>query len=245
MTQRDLTGPVRFSQLKKMALSPAHYRAQFEIEDDDSPQKKLGRLVHALVLGGNYVVYDGERRGGAWNTFREAHAGEEIVTVKEYDTASRMANAVLSHEDAAELLRGEHEVELQWSLNDRLCGGRVDVIGPGYVTELKTGASAEPGMFRRSGARMGYHAQLSWYAHGARSCTMDVKTAHIVADESKWPHVVTTFDVTERALEHGTQQWRLWWERLMACEAANVWPAYTQTRVEFDTEEDVELDYDD
>ena len=86
--------PVRFSNLRLMAKSPAHYRAALDGEREDTLAMRLGRLVHALVLGGDYLVWDGTRRGKEWDRFAEENAGREIVTASELAQAEPVAAAV-------------------------------------------------------------------------------------------------------------------------------------------------------
>lgn len=238
--------PVRFSRLKVIGQSAAHYLGQFEEEREDNAQLRFGRLAHSLILGGKVVVYPKERRGKAWLAFQEANQGAEIVTLAEYDRAHKIAASVDRHPDAP-LLNGEHEKELAWMLEGRACGARLDVLGVDYVTELKTTTSAEPGWFTRNGGRMAYHAQLSWYMSAARLCypRREFTCAYIIAVETRHPYVVTSFEVPERALDFGARLWRSWWETLMGCERSEQWPAYTQTRALFDPTPDVELTYGD
>ena len=56
----DKTLPVHFSALKHIGRSPAHYLANLET-DRDSPAMQLGRLIHAMVLGGApYAIWEGK-----------------------------------------------------------------------------------------------------------------------------------------------------------------------------------------
>lgn len=64
---------LHFSRLKLMAMSPAHFRAGTK---RDTRAMGIGTLVHALVLSGDLIVYDGERKGGAWASFKALVAGE-------------------------------------------------------------------------------------------------------------------------------------------------------------------------
>lgn len=67
--------PVHFSRLKLMALSPAHYLAADE-HREETPAMRMGSLVHARTLGGELIVYDGERGStNAWKAFKALVSG--------------------------------------------------------------------------------------------------------------------------------------------------------------------------
>jgi xanthine/CO dehydrogenase XdhC/CoxF family maturation factor len=204
----------------------------------------FGSLVHALVLGGDYVVFGGERRGNAWTEFEQCNAGRMIVTMKELAKAEKVASAVKRNEDAVKWLDGQRERDLEWTAYGVKCGGRVDVIGKRWVTELKTTQSADPMRFPNQALRMGYHAQLAWYREGARQLGHMIEDAVIVAVETVEPFAVTVFQLTPRALEEGHKLNALWMERARVCRESNFWPAYTQTITPLDVPEDVELTID-
>lgn len=71
-----MTDQVRFSRLKWMARSPLHYRHASVTE---TAATRGGTLVHAMLLGGDVIRYDGERSGSAWAHFKGLVAGEEYV----------------------------------------------------------------------------------------------------------------------------------------------------------------------
>jgi hypothetical protein len=235
--------PVHFSDLKHMALSPAHYRARLDGEKRDTPAMMRGRLVHGLALGGGYqcAIYEGERRGKAWSEFKAAHPGVDIVTGEEYSEAERVATAVRQHPIAGPLLVGELETHVEWEMLGRKCSSRLDVLGDGFITDLKTSASSEPGRFSRGALRMCYHAQLAFYADAASFVGKPPREAFLVAVEPEPPYAVTVLRATPRALEEGRKLCRLWMERLLACEAANEWPEYVQAIVDLDIVEDADL----
>ena len=230
--------PVHFSSLKQMALSPAHYRYSVDHGVDETRAMRVGSVVHALVLGGPYHLYEGERRGKAWSEFRDEHAdGHTIVTSSEYEDAAAIAAAVLADPVAAQVLAGPHQTELtlEWEWLGRACAGRLDLVRSDVVVELKVSNSAEPDRFERLAFRLGYHAQLAWYL---RALGRPLSSrAVIVVVEDKPPYPVTVRQLTERALEMGEKQCRLWIERLLCCEAADAWPGYAQTVIPLDVPE--------
>lgn len=224
----------------------------------------------ALVDGAEYFVFDGPHQGTAWK-WAKADAGERaivtsadvelamvarelqaarreagryalpIVTSSEYSVAARVAEAVRSHPIARELLEGETERPLEWPVLGRACAGQLDVLASTRVVDLKTSTKTEPEWFRRHAIGMRYHAQLEWYRAGAVACGYPIEECFVVAVETRPPYAVTCLRLTERALEAGAKTVRLWMERLLACEQADEWPAYVQSIVDLDVEDDFGL----
>lgn len=235
-------GAIHFSRLRLMAKSPAHYKAADEFPREDTLAMRIGRLIHAMVLGGTYHVWDGTRRGKAWDEFEVAHLGEEIVTRSEVETAEPVAAAVIAHFGASALLDGDRERRVEWALAGRSCAGRLDVLGAGFITDLKTTTNAEPGWFTRHAIGMGYHAQLAWYRDGVEAAGLPMpERVYVVAVETKPPYVVTPLELTDRAIDMGRRTYRLWFERLLVCEKSDFWPGYVQGVAPFDVPEDEAL----
>lgn len=230
--------PVRWSNLKNMALSPLHYRARL-LAGRDTSSMKLGRVVHHLLLGGGeIVVFDGERRAGKiWDAFAAEHADKEIVKASELAEAERIAAAVRDNAEALSLLFGSKERLIDWEFCGRKMRSHLDVLGARWVTDLKTTRSAKPEWFRWQAIKMAYHAQLAAYVDAARYVGAPVEEAYLVAVETEEPYAVTAMRLTERALEDGRKLNRLWMERLLSCEATGEWPGYVQSIVDLDTAE--------
>ena len=70
---------LRFSRLRWMARSAAHYRVAEELASKETPARRLGTATHALALGGEILVYDGERKGNAWKAFEGLVRGEDFL----------------------------------------------------------------------------------------------------------------------------------------------------------------------
>lgn len=229
---------VSFSRLKKIARSPAHYLADLRATPADNASKRFGRLVHKVTLGGDYAVWEGERRGNAWKDFAKLNDGTEICTASELVEAKRIATALDRHPLAAPLLIGAKEQLIEWELRGRKCKSVLDVIGNGFIADLKTTTDARPDWMIRQAFRMGYHAQMAWYQRAAASFGGEV---YLIAVETTDPYPVTVLRVTPRSLAEGDKMCRLWFEQLMNCEESNQWPEYSQSIVDMDPPGDFSL----
>jgi hypothetical protein len=239
--------PVRFSHLKHMGTSPAHYRASLT-STHETPAMRLGTLVHAMVLGrtGGLAVYEGTRRGKAWDEFRAANDGTLIVTASERDAAQPIADAVATDPHAAQLLTkpGLFEHRIEWMRAGRACAGTPDFFNATTIVDLKTCATADP---RRWTGRFGeirkrsYHSQLAWYADGIEAAGMPKpREAYLIAVETRAPFPVVVYRIEGSELEAGRRQYSAWWEALRVCEEANHWPGYAQHVVSVEADEDDE-----
>jgi hypothetical protein len=233
--------PVRFSNLKRMKDSPAHYRHACQFSDDsESLARKMGTVTHALCFGTpEVVVYTKRRQGKAWDQFNAEHtaAGMVIASPREYAASKAMADALRSHPIAAPLMFDggcSYEQQVSWRMNDLSCTGRIDVIHPAAVVDLKTARTARPESFLRSAEWMGYHAQVVWYMDGLAAAGSDLLAPYIIAVESGAPNPVVVFKLTEQAVDMGRRLYRLWLEQLAGCIESNQWPGYAQSVVDFD-----------
>lgn len=235
---------IRFSRLKNMALSPAHYRHSLAAEFD-SPALRNGRLVHHAVLGASpstsrpVEIFDGgARRGKAWDAFLAAHPDADIFLRSEHERAQASADAILGDREAMAAIRaaGERiEQTISWTVSGLECSGTPDAVSPLALVDVKSTMTADP---RRWLGRWGelrkraYHAQLAWYLDGvvAAGCEPP-KRVCIVAVETKAPHPVTVFDLEPCELEAGRRLYRAWVEELRVCLDADHWPGYAERPV--------------
>lgn len=231
--------PLHFSQLKAISRSPLHYQHGLSVPLDDTKSLRMGRAVDAILFGTCGVVdYKGQRRGKEWEAFAAANAGAICLNATEAAQVRGMAKALEQHSDAMFLLSGTRQKTIRWSISGRECEGTPDSFRGIVLADLKTCESSQPERFPWKGRRYAWHAQLTWYAEGlALSGHTRPTELYNVAVESKAPHPVTVFELTERAKDEGNRTWRLWFERLRVCEESDTWPAYAQGRVPFDVPE--------
>lgn len=238
---------LRFHHLKAMGQSPAHCLASFADDKRKTPQISIGSGTHGLLLGKPVIEYPGKvRRGKEWEAFRSLHPFATILSRSEMAVSRRVVEAIKAHPIASSLLfaKGvEHEKSIAWTQQGRERQSTPDALcGTDYLVELKTTRCAEPGRFARDAMYRGYHAQVAdqCAAVEAREGKRPA-AAYIIAVESGSPHAVTVLKLTDRALEQGAKLCRLWFERFIACELANSWPAYCEAVTDFDVPDD-ELD---
>jgi hypothetical protein len=241
---------LHFSQLSKFQESPQHFLAAVERDYKASGSMRKGSAAHALIFGDrDVVVYDGVRRGKAWDAYQEEHAGDIIVIQSEYEPAARMAESVLRNAHAKELLGRcrSFETFIQWTRSGLRCGGTPDAYGPGLLVDLKTTKTSNPDKFARSVDQYSYHAQLAWYRYGLQAKGHTVDECYIVAVESAAPYVTQVFRMAPRRLDFGDRLCTLWMERYRVCSETDTWPGYSETIVDLDVpdylDDSVEMDF--
>lgn len=241
--------PTRFSLLKLMAASPAHYEHACQRPQDDTIASRLGGLaadrkealrfgtaVHLFLLGAADKVgrFGSRRAGKAWESFQAECAAEgkvEILSDREWSAASSVADSIRRSELAMRLLFDGTIVEqrIDWTFVGKPTRSTPDARSRAHLADLKTAITAEPGAFTRHALRLCYHAQAWLYAEAIEaSGAPRPADAYIVAVEKAPPMPVSILRITERALEVGEMLCRGWIERLNVCEATGQWPAYLQ-----------------
>ena len=238
--------PRRFSRLKLMDESPAHY--EDGTVEETSPMRK-GTALHAFLLGQKHrvVVYKGRRdpRAAAWQEFQKEHEGKCILIPSEAEPVLAMRASVEKHRRAMELLEGEQERRIEWDFGGKRCAGTPDSVrdysAHRRVTELKSTLCAKPVRLIKRARWSHWHAQVAWYSEGLdRTMSypqLPCEEHYVVAVESKKPFNVTTLRVTPEMITKGQKAWRAWWERLEVCEQSNHFPGYSEADIDWVDEE--------
>jgi exodeoxyribonuclease VIII len=232
--------PLHFSDLSKIGRSPAHFRWHMLNGSEKTKPMRIGSIVHQEILGppsgGAIRVFKGSRRSGpAWVAFEAANKDCEIVTSAEYAEANDVLESIKCDEIARPYLVGRHEVPLTFERDGVVFETRgIDVLGDGFITDLKTARAAFPASFYSEISRRCLHAQLRLYRDGAASlnmCAPDT-ACYLVAAETSPPWPVITVHVSEAWLDVGARILSKWIEAFKNCRAANEWPAYAQSVLE-------------
>lgn len=249
---------VHYSALKQMARSPQHYRhaAVTPWSDRGTLAMRMGSAGHAAAFEphklvtylpgmftdkkGKYRSHSDRKDGEAWEGFKKKpeNVGKIIVNRRERRIAEDVAAALRDDPIAAPLLFGDGvvvEQEILWSIDGRECSSRPDARKPGFhIAELKMVQTGEPERFLRTATYAGHHGQVRFYDRADAYATgrgfddppIDL---YVIAVESTPPHVVTTYHLAESAKIAADRMLHAWWSKLMACEAINFWPGYSQS----------------
>lgn len=241
-----MSDPLRFSRLKLFARSAAHFHANVGLEEAAELRKGTG--LHSMLLGdADKVVVCPIRRDErtkAYQEFLAENEGKQILSPKEMDAVYGMRQSIERHERAMDLLEGTREKTILYDWCGRKCRSTPDVFTPKRLTELKTTRCSDPRRFKFQIRQLCYHGQLGFYDNALRIAGLANPVEHcIVAVESSPPYPVTVFSLTYELVDRGLKSCRLWMEALKVCEQSKVWPAYAESDVEVDVEEnDLDLD---
>lgn len=228
-------GGLRWTALKALAESPAHYRAALEQPREDTDSLALGRLIHVLALTPErqhkelavWPESAGRRAGERWAAFVELNVGREIVREQDFESAARPAAAVRAHPWFREVIDGAMvEHTLQWDHPLGPMKARLDLYSPerNLLVDLKSTRSTEVCRFGADAVRYLYDLQLVHYARGVEAVFGRRPELAFIAVETSVPYDVAVFTLDGDALERAELAYEALLERLALCQASNHWP---------------------
>lgn len=232
MTDYSTLPGINWSTLKHMRDSPMAYRHACYNQRADTPALRFGRAVHCLLLttetwASEFAVFDGQRRGKAWEEFEQNATGKTILKPEEYWQASAVAFAVLGNKTARKYLDGARcEVPVQWTDFDTglECKCRPDAIQERTLIEFKTTTSAETRRFGNEAARYGYHMQAAHYWNALTATgNRPEKIVFIVAEKNP-PYDVSVFRMDDMALGLARDEVAALLRRVRECTDSGEWP---------------------
>lgn len=238
----DKLSRTNWSSLKHLGRSPAHYRHNQFNGRTDTTALRLGRAAHLAVLEperyrAECAVWDGGRRAGnAWEAFKEAHKGYDILTEDEHAQCLALAAAVRANTNAAPYLSGGRaEVTALWTdaVYGLDCKARLDFeASVRALVDLKTTRDASPEGFAREALRFQLHVQAAFYCDGYEAATGQRLPYVLVAVEKEPPHVVQVYRVPEAILALGRETYRELLGQLADCRRESRWPGYASGELE-------------
>ena len=229
---------VNISALKKMSMSPAHYRAGIEEEKPEpTPAQVFGTMLHRAALEPwrlaesfalkpeaiDYRTKDGK----AW---REAQT-LPVLDAKQFKAVNGCADSVASHPIAQSiLLNAKKEVSVfkRHEPTGLLLKGRMDILatdteGNTVIADVKTTQEASPAGFPREMAKWGYDQQAAFYTD-----LMGASFFMFLAVEKEAPYAVGLYNLDAESIQIGREKNERNLAKLKLCQDLNDWPAYPQ-----------------
>lgn len=115
-----------------------------------------------------------------------------------------MRDKVHAHPEAGAIL---HETQKEVSLfaegNYGKGKARIDAMDASMICDLKTTSAIHPAQFQSQAWKLGYFAQMGWYAEMYEANMGHAPDAYIIALESKAPFDVVVYELSGSALRHG------------------------------------------
>lgn len=236
---------VNWSTLSVARTSMLAYHDGLGRPKEPTPLMVVGSAIHAAVLephifDAEYVVYDGRKAGGPWETFKAEHPGTTVLTSEQHEQVLGAAWAVLHSRqgrEARRVMRGcKREVTLRWNDPETriICKARPDLVRRGLLADLKTTGSVDARKFGRLAGDLGYHGKMAFAAMGLRVLGVPVERVAIIAVEQKRPHDVAVFDIGDEAMAWSEDMVAGLLTRLKDCRRRRVWPGRYEGAQELD-----------
>ena len=176
-------------------------------ERDDTSALSLGRLVHSLVLEPHvhdekyFIIGKGERV----EKYREQAGSREIVREATLSEAKKIAQSVLEHPVASELIKkSKTEVDLTFDVNGTMCKSRIDgITNDGILIELKTANELYARDFVSSIIRYAYHLQIAFYREALIRNKIEVNRAVIIQATTDSPYLCNVYELDDDFLRAG------------------------------------------
>jgi hypothetical protein len=220
--------------------TPAHLKAAWADESDDSKEADIGTIIHTLILEPHredaaIAVIDADN----WMTkaAREGRdearaAGKIPVLPKHLKQAAGAVQAVLNHPVASQLL-AKGKAEQSWFAKDPATGlylkARSDFYTAGrIILDLKSVASASPDFLQRRVYDGGWFMQAPWYCDVVERVEGKPAAGYAwIVVEQKPPHSVVVRRPTDTMLMHGHRLNQKAFATFARCVQTDQWPSWS------------------
>jgi hypothetical protein len=205
-----------------------------------TPDMLFGNLFHdSLLLGiDNQAVLvpvevldaGGKRNGGKFKEWALQNSGKVVLVHDEWDRLRRMVDAVSEHPLAGSLLnKGDAVMEQSILWEDEPTGlklkSRLDCrrLSIPLIIDLKTVRDISYKGLAKSVYEFGYARQCAFYKGAAEAAFGYRHDFIFIAVEKEAPYRVRCFDLNERAMQRGWEDFRGGLDRLAECFCHDDW----------------------
>jgi hypothetical protein len=229
------------STIKQGEKSMLHLKHQWDSDGKSTDAMLFGRLLHCMLFEPGEVVarywpWKGVRRGKAYDEwrFRAGVAGAELVRDEgaySLEIATEAAQGFLRNSRVKELIAaGQAEQTVLAVEGDIQCKGRLDWVSTSehVLTDLKTTAAIEPGLFGKTFFNFGYDISLGTYRRWLNSVTGDRWPVEVIVLESKPPYDVAVIPVPDAVLDAGADKAMALIAKVRHAIEVDEWPGIAQ-----------------
>ena len=235
------------SELKKIMITPAHYKHWKENPQEDTPALLFGRSAHKYILE-TYDFYtefavapicDRRTKEGKeiWNKFVVDSEGKDVITQEQFEQIDAMRNSAYATPFVAKLLSGNKELSFWGKDEDTglVIKCRPDCItdfnGKHILIDYKTCTDAENTEFYRDSIKFGYDLQLAYYRDILKQNTGLDYDVVIIAQEKSAPYVTNVFQLSENYLQNGETLYKEMLKVYKECLESGVWHGYMKNGI--------------
>lgn len=220
---------------------PAKLRQQLDTPQEPKKEYDLGQAAHKLVLGVGAEIARIPETLLASNGATSTRAAKEFIAnarrdgriplkPAEYDQVHNMATELAAHPTAAQLLANTAPEVSAFRQHDSgiWLRSRIDAVGDSYLIDYKTARTADPDLFRRDAATLGYHIQDAFYSAMADALDglPNDPDFYFIVQEKEPPYLVSVVELSPTfraigaaAVEHAITLWD-------QCTTTGEWPGY-------------------
>ena len=236
------TDAVRSTALKRILITPAHYRHDLAHPKAETAAMALGTALHAALLEPEAFAQafavvpkvDRRTREGKlqWQDFSAVHAGKTLIQSSDLEMIERLRAAVARHDRARALLTlpGQAELSLYWT--DRLTGIRLKarpdrlLSAPRRILlEIKSTTHADLIHFPKKIVDFDYHFSLAMYREGVQQVYGELPPAVFMVIEDG-TFQICLYQPDAYMLREGHQRFRRALALLARCRETDQWPGY-------------------
>ena len=228
------------SELKKIMITPAHYKHWKENPQEDTPALLFGRAAHKYILE-TYDFYtefavapncDRRTKEGkeTWNKFVADSEGKDVITQEQFEQIEEMRKVMLATPFVSKLINGEHEISYFWTDEDTglKCKVRPDSINHKLkvIVDYKTADNAETQHFMRKAIDLGYDLQAYMYQQGVKANVGEEYLFVFIVQEKKPPYAVNILEADENFMASGKHIFTEMLNLYKECSESGNWYGY-------------------
>lgn len=152
--------------------------------------------------------------------------GQQIIKQQDFDTCLKMCKSVYANSFASQLIdQSKSEVTLEGEIEGVPFKGRLDLIRPGILSDVKSCASAADHAFGKSAANLRYGFRMGLYRELYRqNYSEPFEEAFLIAVESGGDFDCCVYQMPEAVLDDGFDNACRLLTRYKECLESGVWP---------------------